>query len=62
MVVQKDKKQNCWQKFIVFLNAHYSKTHLIKALNSLDSSRTYGRLLENEKTGSREIFLPENDF
>ena len=63
MVAQKDTKQNCWQKFIVFLNARYSKTHLLKALNSLDSSRTYGRLSENQKTGgSRELFLPENDF
>ena len=63
MVAQKDTKQNCWQKLTVFLNAHYSKTHLLKALNSLDSSRTYGRLSENQKTGgSRELFLPENDF
>ena len=39
------------------------KTHLIKALNSLDSFRSYGRLLENQKTeGSRELFLTENDF
>ena len=43
--------------------AYYPKTHLIIALNSLDSSRLYGRLLENQKTGgSRELFLPENDF
>ena len=63
VVAQKDTKQNCWQKLTVFLNAHYSKTHLLKALNSLDSSRTYGRLSENLKTGgSRELFLPENDF
>ena len=27
------------------------------------SSRSYGRLLENQKEGgSRDIFLPENDF
>ena len=39
------------------------KTHLIKALNSLDSSRPYERLLKNPKTGDfRELFLPENDF
>ena len=63
MVAQKDTKQNCWQKLTVFLNAHYSKTHLLKALNSLDSSRTYGRLSENQKTGgSRVLFLHENDF
>ena len=30
--------------------------------NSLDSSRTYGRLLENLKLGSRESFLLENEF
>ena len=33
------------------------------AHNSLQSSRPYERLLENKKTeGSRESFLPENDF
>ena len=36
---------------------------VIKALNSLYSSRSYRRLLENSKTGFfRELFLPENDF
>ena len=31
--------------------------------NSLNSFRPYRRLLENQKTGgSRELFLPENDF
>ena len=46
-----------------FFNAYYSKTHLIKALNSLESSKPYGRLKENKKTWcSRELFLPENDF
>ena len=35
---------------------------LIKIHNSLDSSRPYGRPLEIQKTsGSRELFLPEND-
>ena len=39
------------------------KTQLIKALKSLASSRSYGRLLENKKTGvSRDLFLPESDF
>ena len=39
------------------------KTHPIKALYSLDSSRSYGRLLENLKTrASRDLFLPESDF
>ena len=41
----------------------YPKTHPIKSLNSLDSPRPYERLLENQKPGgSRELFLPENDF
>ena len=40
-----------------------SKTHLIKALNSLDSSRPNGRLSQNPKPGGfRDLFLPENDF
>ena len=48
---------------LAFLNFYYPKTHLIKALYSLDSSRSYGRLLENPKPGaSRELFLPESDF
>ena len=38
-------------------------SHLTKVLNSLDSSRTYRRLLESPKPGSsRELFLPENGF
>ena len=62
MAAQKHTKK-FRQKFFAFLNAYYPKAQLIKALNSLDSSRTYGRLLENPKTGgSRELFLPENDF
>ena len=36
---------------------------LTQNANSLDSSRTYGRLLENLKAGdSRESFLLENEF
>ena len=49
--------------FALFLNAYYLKTDLIKSLNFLHSFRPYGRLLQNKKTGgSRELFLPENDF
>ena len=46
------------------LNSYYSKTHLIKALNSLDSSRPNGGILsQNSKNkGFRELFLPENDL
>ena len=52
-----ERKQNCWQKFFAFFNVQ-----LIKALNSLDSSRSYGRVLEDPKTKtSTELFLPEND-
>ena len=51
------------KKFRHFWNVYYPKTHLIKALNSLDSSRPNGRLSQNPETrGSRELFLPENDF
>ena len=54
---------NFGQKFLAFLNVYYPKTHLIKALCSLDSSRQNGRLLQNPKPGAfRELFLPENDF
>ena len=39
------------------------QTHLMKTLYSLDSSRSYGRVLENPKTGaSRNLFLLESDF
>ena len=39
------------------------KTQPIQSLNSFDSSRSYGRLLENQKTGgSKELFLPKSDF
>ena len=39
------------------------KTQLIQSLNSLNSSRSYRRLLENQKTGgSEELFLPKSDF
>ena len=59
----KNAKKTCWQKFFAFLNMYLSKTQLIKIHNSLDSSKPYGRLLENQKTGgSRELLLPENDF
>ena len=62
MAAQKRKKK-IRQKFLAFLNVYYPKTHLIKALYSLDSSRSYGRLLENLKTrASRDLFLPESDF
>ena len=50
-------------KLFAFLNVYYTKTDLIKALNSLDSSQPNRRLLQNPKTkGFRELFLPENDF
>ena len=57
------QKQFFWQEFLAYLNAYCPKTHLMKALYSLDSSRPNGRLSQNPKTGGfRELFLPENDF
>ena len=62
MAARKHKK-NHWQNFFAFLIAYKPKTLLIKGLNSIDSTRSYGRLSENVKTGGfRELFLPENDF
>ena len=55
----------------LLINYHYLVNTLITfvniliyvVLNCLDSSRRYGRLLENPKTGGfRELCLPENDF
>ena len=51
------------RKWFAFLNASYTKTSLIKSLISLDFSRPYRKLLENQKArGLKELFLPENDF
>ena len=53
----------CESNFFDFVNVYNSKIQLIKALNSLDSFRPYGKLLENREEGSsREWFLAENDF
>ena len=60
---RKKKRKKKQQELFTFLNAYYPKIHLIKALNSLDSSWPNGRLSENSKTGDfRELFLPKNDF
>ena len=62
MAAQKRKKKFL-QKFSAFLNLYYPKTHLIKALFFLDSSRPNGRLSQNLETrGFRGLFLPQNDF
>ena len=59
----KKKKNLLAEMFCILQDLLTQKTQLIKALHSLDSSRPYERLLENPKTeGSRELFLPENDF
>ena len=42
-------KKNTWQKFFAFLNACYAKIHLIKAFNSIVSSRP--KRLQNVRTG-----------
>ena len=58
---QKGKKNLA--EILAFLNVYYPKTHLIKALYSLYSFKSYERLLGNPKTGaSRNLFLPESDF
>ena len=46
------------------MKVYYPKTHLIKAVNSLDSSRPNGRLSQKTpKTGGfRELFPSENNF
>ena len=62
MAAQKHKKIVS-RMFFAFLNTYKPKTQLISALNSIDSSRTYGRLSQNPITsGFRESFLHENDF
>ena len=49
-MVAKKRKKNCQLKlFRNFCIPITSKTHLIKSLNSLDSSRPYGKLSENAK-------------
>ena len=50
MAAQKQKKIVS-KKFCAFLNVYCPKTPQIKSLNSLDSSRPNGRLLESQKTG-----------
>ena len=65
MVAQNEKnKKNGGKLFLhSWIPIDPRPTHLTKALNSLDSSRTYRRLLESAKPGhSRELFLPENVF
>ena len=62
MADQKRKKK-FRQTFLAFFNVSYSKTHLITAFYCVDSSRSFGRLLENSKTGAcRGLCLPESDF
>ena len=60
---KKTKKKKFGRNFFAFLNPYCTKTHLIKALNSLDSSRRNGKSSQNLKTGGfRKLFLPKNDF
>ena len=62
MAAQKRTKEFLVEIFGI-LNVCYPKTHLIKALYSLDSSRSCGRLVENPETGvSRDLFMAESDF
>ena len=56
-------RESCWQKFFSILNVYKPKTQLIKALNYIDFTKSFGRLSQNLKTGGfRELFLSENDF
>ena len=48
MAAEKTQKKIVCRKYFAFLNACYPKTHLIKSLNSLDSSRPYGRLRKSK--------------
>ena len=49
MAAQKLKKYS-WGDFLSFFECLLTQNPLIKILNSLDSFRPYGRLLENPKT------------
>ena len=56
-------KENLTKIFCVFECLLTYNSTLLKINNYLDSSRTYGKLLENPNTrNSRELCLPENDF
>ena len=53
MVAQKCQKKMLAEIFLHFwMSTSEPKTQLIKTENSFDSSRPYGRLLENQKTGA----------
>ena len=49
MAAQKLTKEVVGWFFFAFLNAFKPKNQLIKAFNSIGSSRSYGRLSQNEK-------------
>ena len=56
-------KKNLTKIFGVFECLLTYNSTLLKIINYLDSSRTYGKLLENPNTrNSRELCLPQNDF
>ena len=58
MAAEKHTKKFLADFFFAFLKTYKPKSQLINALNSIDSSRSYGRLSQNEKTnGFRELFL-----
>ena len=57
MTAQKRKKKEMSDKILVFLNVYYPKTHLIKALDSLDSSRSYGGKSKNPKAGASTMLV-----
>ena len=62
MATQKYKK-NSTQIFIFIFECLLPQNPSNLSSLLIDSSRSYKRLLKNKKTGgSRELFLPENDF
>ena len=63
MVAQKCKKKIAGRHFLHIWMSTNPRNLTNQDLQLLDSSRPYGRLLENQKPGgSRKLFLPENDF
>ena len=62
--MQKKKKKKKKSRILLHFRMPITPKPIESKLSTLlDSSRSYGRLLENQKIGdSRELFLPENDF
>ena len=60
---KRKKKKRMLTEIFGFFEYLLTQTQLTKIHNSLDFSRSYGRLSENPKRwGSKELFLPESNF